>query len=182
MTTLSAATELVRPIRARPLAVAEVTIVASPDECAALAERFELVAVERLEATIALEAEAGAVRANGRLSAQIIQTCAVSGEDLPAAINEPITLRFVEARPPREIVAGEEIELEAEDCDLIEYEGEMFDLGEAVAQSLGLAIDPYAVGPAAAAARKAAGIMQEGEAQGPLAAALAALLPGAPRA
>ncbi|MEM8726635.1 MAG: DUF177 domain-containing protein, partial [Pseudomonadota bacterium] len=67
------------------------------------------------------------------------------------------------------------IELDAEDCDEIEYAGDMFDLGEAVAQTLGLAIDPYAEGPNADAARKAAGIVEEGEQDGPLAAALTAL-------
>lgn len=51
----------------------------------------------------------------------------------------------------------------------------MIDLGEAVAQSLGLAIDPYAIGPDADTARKEVGIVQEGEQEGPLAAALAAL-------
>jgi hypothetical protein len=53
----------------------------------------------------------------------------------------------------------------------------MFDLGEAVAQTLGLAIDPYAEGPNADAARKAAGIVAEGEQDGPMAALLAALKP-----
>jgi hypothetical protein len=68
-----------------------------------------------------------------------------------------------------------ELELEADDCDEIEYSGDMFDLGEAVAQTLGLAIDPYAEGPGADAARKAAGIVAEGEQEGPLAALLAGL-------
>ena len=91
-------------------------------------------------------------------------------------IDEPIDLRFVEegrlSLPDDE---NAEIELEADDCDEIEYAGEMFDLGEAVAQTLGLAIDPYAEGPNADAARKAAGIVAEGEQEGPLAAMLAAL-------
>ncbi len=45
----------------------------------------------------------------------------------------------------------------------------MFDLGEAVAQSLALAIDPYAVGPSAEQARKDAGLGDEA-ASGPFAA------------
>ncbi|QYU69205.1 hypothetical protein J4558_03410 [Leptolyngbya sp. 15MV] len=51
----------------------------------------------------------------------------------------------------------------------------MFDLGEAVAQSLGLAIDPYAVGPEAEAARREAGIASDDVPSGPLAEALRAL-------
>ena len=45
----------------------------------------------------------------------------------------------------------------------------MFDLGEAVAQDLALAIDPYAVGPGAERARKEAGLLDEAAA-GPFAA------------
>jgi hypothetical protein len=109
--------------------------------------------------------------------AALLQPCGVSGEDFPVIINEPIDLRFVETheQPPSGSEEQGEIELEADDCDEIDYSGDMFDLGEAIAQSLGLAIDPYAEGPNADTARKAAGIVPEGEAQGQLAAALAAL-------
>lgn len=165
--------ELTRMIKARPLSGEAVVIEASAEECAALAARFALGAVEALRAEVRLEQKPRAIRAAGRLQARIMQPCAISGEDFPVTIDEPVDLRFVEdhARPATE----EEIELEADDCDEIEYSGEMFDLGEAVAQTLGLAIDPYAEGPNADAARAAAGIVKEGEQDGPLAALLAGL-------
>jgi uncharacterized metal-binding protein YceD (DUF177 family) len=163
-------------IKARALPGAAVVIEADAAERAALAARFGLGAVESLRAEIALEAKPRAIRATGRLRAAIMQPCAISGEDFPVTIDEPVDLRFIEQNP-RAAGEGEEIELEleADDCDEIEYAGEMFDLGEAVAQTLGLAIDPYAEGPNADTARKAAGIVPEGEQQGPLAAMLAAL-------
>jgi uncharacterized metal-binding protein YceD (DUF177 family) len=161
-------------IKARPLPAAPVVIEASAEERAGLAARFGLGAVERLRAEIALEAKPRAIRATGRLTAQIMQPCAISGEDFPVTIDEPVDLRFVEDNQ-RPATPAEEIELEADDCDEIEYAGDMFDLGEAVAQTLGLAIDPYAEGPNADAARAAAGIVQEGEQDGPLAALLAGL-------
>lgn len=161
-------------VKARPLPAGVVVIEASPEERAALATRFGLGAVDSLRAEVTLEQKPRAIRATGRLTAQIMQPCAISGEDFPVAIDEPIDLRFVEDNQ-RRATEDEEIELEADDCDEIEYEGEMFDLGEAVAQTLGLAIDPYAEGPNADAARKAAGIVQEGEQDGPLAALLAGL-------
>ncbi|MFY8047684.1 MAG: YceD family protein [Erythrobacter sp.] len=168
--------ELTRMIKARPLPGEAVVIEASPAECAALAARFGLGAVERLRAEIALEQKPRAIRATGRLVAAIMQPCAVSGEDFPVTIDEAVDLRFI-AENPRPLSAEDEaeIELEADDCDEIEYAGDMFDLGEAVAQTLGLAIDPYAEGPGADAARKAAGIVAEGEQEGPLAALLAGL-------
>lgn len=169
-------TELTRMVKARPLPGEPVVIEASEAERAALARRFGLGAVEHLRAEVALDQKPRAIRATGRITARIKQPCAVSGEDFPVTINEPVDLRFVEEnlRPVGEDEVIE-LELEADDCDEIEYSGDMFDLGEAVAQTLGLAIDPYAEGPNANAARKAAGIVAEGEHEGPLAALLAGL-------
>ena len=171
-------TELTRMVKARPLPGEPVVIAASEAERAALTSRFGLGAVESLRAEVALEQKPRAIRATGRLTATIMQPCAVSGEVFPVTIDEPVDLRFVEEnlRPVADDEAIE-IELEADDCDVIEYSGDMFDLGEAVAQTLGLAIDPYAEGPNADAARKAAGIVAEGEQDGPMAALLAALKP-----
>jgi len=166
--------ELTRMIKARPLPAGAVVIEASPEERAALAVRFGLGAVESLRAEVALEQKPRAIRATGRLRAAIMQPCAISGEDFPVTIDEPVDLRFVEEHQ-RPATEDEEIELEADDCDEIEFSGDMFDLGEAVAQTLGLAIDPYAEGPNADAARAAAGIVQEGEQLGPLADLLSGL-------
>jgi uncharacterized metal-binding protein YceD (DUF177 family) len=168
--------ELTRMVKVRPLPGEPVVIEANAAERAALAGRFGLGAVEHLRADIALEQKPRAIRATGRLVAAIMQPCAISGEDFPVTIDEPIDLRFIEENPrPASEDEAIELELEADDCDEIEYSGDMFDLGEAVAQTLGLAIDPYAEGPNADAARKAAGIVLEGEQDGPLAALLAGL-------
>ena len=171
--------ELARMIKVRPLPGEPVVIEATPAERAALAARFALGAVEHLRAEVALEQRPRAIRATGRLSAAIQQPCAISGEDFRVVIDEAIDLRFVPEHP-RPVAEGDEIELAlaADDCDEIEYAGEMFDLGEAVAQTLGLAIDPYAEGPDADAARAAAGIVPEGAQLGPLADMLSALKPG----
>ena len=159
------AAEFSRPVDRRHFAARPVTLEASEDERKALAGRFGLVAVNRLEATVMLEADGEAVNARGRLSAAIVQSCVVSGEDLPVTIDEPIALRFVPEAP----VDEDEIELEEAELDEIPFTGDVFDLGEAVAQSLALAIDPYAVGPNAEQARKDAGLSDEA-ASGPFAA------------
>jgi uncharacterized metal-binding protein YceD (DUF177 family) len=134
-------------------------IEASPQECARLAQRFLLVRVDALSADVRLTKDDTAVVATGRLSARIVQSCAISAEDLPVTIDEPLALRFVK---PQDLSAGfdEEIELTDADCDEIPFDGERFDLGEAVAQSLALAIDPYAEGPGAAKVR-ASGLLGE---------------------
>ena len=160
--------EFSRPVDARQLATRPISIEANAEERKALARRFGIVSIQQLQARVRLERAGEAVAARGRLSASIVQSCAVSGEDLPVRIDEPLELRFVPARE----LEGEEIELDADDLDEIPYEGDTFDLGEAVAQSLALAIDPYAVGPEAEQVRKE--VLGDEAASGPFA-ALAAL-------
>ena len=149
--------EFTRMIDLREIGNAPVVLSATPEECAALAARFGLVAVTSLSASVILNPIGHHVKANGRLTAAIIQSCAVSGEDLSVTVNEPLSLRFVPARP----IGEAELELTAEDLDEIEFDGTAFDLGEAVAQSLALAIDPFAVGPQAEEARRKAGLLGE---------------------
>lgn len=165
--------EFSRPYDAARLPATEQVLEASAAECAALAQRFGLVAVKALQARITLKADGPTVRATGRFAADIVQSCAVSGEDLPVKLAEPIALSFV---PPADApVSEEEIELEAGELDEIELHNGRFDLGEAVAQSLALAIDPYLEGPGADEARRKAGIVSEGQ-SGALADALKGLL------
>ena len=170
--------ELSRLIKARSVPGELVVIEANAEERAALAARFVLSAVNALEARVSLEAKDSAIHANGTLTASIEQPCAVSGDDFPVSIDEPINLRFVRESTLAETENedGEiEVDLTADDSDEIEYSGDMFDLGEAIAQTFGLAIDPYAEGPSAQEARSAAGISDEDTPGGPLAEALAAL-------
>lgn len=171
--------ELARPIKLRPLPGETIVVEADAGERMALAARFVLASVETLRAEIALEMDGKAVRASGKLRAKFMQICAISAEEFLVTVDAPLTLRFVEEA---QVAAHEddpeiEIELSDDDCDEILYSGDAFDLGEAVAQSLGLAIDPYAEGPEADAARKSAGIVSEEDAaaQGPLAEALMGL-------
>jgi uncharacterized metal-binding protein YceD (DUF177 family) len=162
-------TEFPREVDLRHLPSEALELAASPEECRALARRFGLVKIERLGATLTLAHDGDAVTADGHMAAAIVQSCAISGEDLPVAIDEPLHFRFVPERPVEE----EEIELGAEELDEIPYDGQSIDVGEAVAQSLALAIDPYATGPEAERVRKEAGLSDEA-ASGPFA-ALAAL-------
>lgn len=163
--------EFSRTYDPRLLPGSTVELAADANERTALAKRFDLVRVDSMTATIDLEREANGASAKGRLKAEIVQSCAVSGEDLPVSIDEPVNLHFVPARGPS--APDEEIELEAEELDEIEFEGSLFDLGEALAQTLALAIDPYAVGPNAEEARRKAGLLDK-DTSGPFA-ALAAL-------
>ena len=169
--------EFSRPISLRQVQGHPVDIEASDAERAALATRFAISSVEALGAHVTLDRKGDRVDAKGSLVADIVQACAVSGEDFPVHIEEEVMVRFVpEGSIDPALLEGDEIEIELEKSDLdeVEYSGETFDLGEAVAQTLALAIDPYAEGPQADAAREKAGIKPDDAPSGPLADALGA--------
>lgn len=166
----SPTTEWVRVIDIRHLPPAAYEVTTDEAERRRLAGRFGLTAIDRLSAVVEFEAEGGRIAVTGRISADVIQACAISGEDFAVAIDEPVDLRFV---PMRDVaLPEEEIELSAEACDEIEYTGLTFDLGEALAQTLALAIDPFAQGPDADRVRAEHGLA--GETGGGAFAALAA--------
>lgn len=169
--------ELSRLVKPRALPVEPMVIETSETERAALAERFAVTAIPKLTARVEFDTKDEAVLANGTLTATIVQPCAVTREDLSYDVEEPLALRFVPAGSAPDYTPDEEIELDSEDLDEIEYEGDSFDLGEAIAQTLALAIDPYREGPGADEARQKAGITSDEEQapSGPLAQALAKL-------
>lgn len=169
--------ELSRIIRLKQIRHDPVLVEASEEERAALAERFGIVGIKNLRAEVQLGPKGNSVSASGTLRASIMQACAISDEEFPVNIAEELTLLFVPAAPPPTLAEGDELEVElrTDEPDEIEYDGDSFDLGEAIAQTLALAIDPYAEGPNANAVREKVGIVTEDTPSGPLAEALAAL-------
>jgi uncharacterized metal-binding protein YceD (DUF177 family) len=163
--------EFSRMLDIRNLPNGPLKIEANTDECAALANRMGIEAVERLSAEVTMEPAGGVIAVSGRIEAEIIQQCAISNEPFPTRIGEPLFLRFVQGITPHK--PDEELEIDADACDEIEFEGTQFDLGEQIAQTLSLAIDPYATGPNAERVRQEAGLSDVAS-SGPFA-ALAAL-------
>ena len=136
-----------------------VSITATEAECAALAVRFGLVAVKRLEAKFRIRTEAAGIVARGTVSAAVVQACSVTDEPLPVTVNEEIAVRFIE----EDAVNEEEIELSEDALDTMFYTGGGIDLGEAAAETVALALDPFPRGPNAARVLKAAGVIGEDE-------------------
>ena len=143
-----------------------VSVAADEAERAALAARFGLMGIERLEAQAELGREGDVVTATGRLEAVLTQACVASGDPVPARIAEDFTLRFV---PGGADPGAEEVELEESELDEIDYEGSAVDLGEAVAQTMALALDPFPRAPGADEKLREAGVLGEEDA-GPFAA------------
>ncbi len=138
-----------------------VSIEADEGERAALAARFGLIGIDRLKATAELARDNEVVTAAGRLEGEVIQACVASGEPVPARIAEDFALRFV---PTGTVSDADEIELAESDLDQIDYEGSSVDLGEAVAQTMALALEPFPRAPGAEEKLRAAGVLGEEDA------------------
>jgi uncharacterized metal-binding protein YceD (DUF177 family) len=137
--------ELHRPIAVDRIGAAglDVLVEATPAECAALAIRMRLPAVTALTCQFHLERDsADSLLAHGHLVARVVQTCIVSLEDFAGVVDDRFTVRFVEA-------GDETNDDNPESLDEIPFVDRMLDLGEAAAEQLALALDPYPRAPGA---------------------------------
>ena len=136
-------------------------IAADAAECAALAKRFAWTRIESLTANANLLARADGVDALGTLNAVIERACVASGEPVRESVEEAFAIHFVPANA--DAVPDGEFELDEDDLDVVEFDGAAVDIGEAVAQTLALSVDPFPRSPAAEAKLRAAGVLAEDE-------------------
>lgn len=118
---------------------------ATPEECAALARRFGILAVNSLTADISLKlGQGGTALAKGRFQAEVVQACIVSLKPIEQRVDEAVNLRFLpEGKEP-----GDDSDPDVPDE--IPTQSGVIDLGEAVAETLSLSLDPYPRDPLAA--------------------------------
>ena len=157
------APEFSRPVKLDTLGgqPRELKLVAEPEERAALARRFGLLALDRLEADVVATRREEEIALHGTLRAEVVQACVASAAPVPAALIVPFDIRF---RPlPTPGGADEEVELDEGELDVVFYDSREIDLGEAVAETLSLNLDPYPRAPDADSVLRAAGVAREGE-------------------
>ncbi len=149
-----------RPIPefSRPLRVADLgegttvrRIEADAGERSALAERFGLVALDGLSATVFLDTQPGhgVVRVHGELSAEVVQTCIVTLEPLSTRLHAAFERLYgpeedgleastsVHDAPEHAVIAPD-----AEEPQQPFVDGAI-DIGEAVAEQLAIELDPF---------------------------------------
>lgn len=117
------------------------TIEAKPDECAALAERFELIRIDRLisDFTLQAEEESDAFRLKGRIVADVIQACVLTLQDVPSHIEAKFDVVLLPHTHP--IFQDDEDMLDTQDYE--PYTDDTFDAGEVAAQYLALNLNSY---------------------------------------
>lgn len=134
--------EFHRPVSADRIAPKH-RVEAAADERARLAERLGIPAIASLVCVFRLRAIPGAViEAEGQLDAAVTQTCVVTLDPVDQRVADAFHIRFVPA-------GRESDDPDPESPDEIAYENGVIDLGEAAAQQLALALDPYPRSPGA---------------------------------
>jgi uncharacterized metal-binding protein YceD (DUF177 family) len=153
----------------RPMTLAEakrqtapVLLAADEAERAALARRFALAALDRLEARVELAIDGETIRLTGEVTGDAVQSCVATGEPVPAHVRTPLEITLVPEARSGDV---EEVELDSSDLDVETYPaGGRFDLGEIIAESFAIALDPWPRSGNADAFLKAKGILSEEEA------------------
>lgn len=153
-----------------------VHIAADGEQRAALAAAHDLQAVGSFEADLLVRAwKRDGVRIEGTISADVVQTCVVTLEPLPAHIEAPVSALFVPEGSPlaRADRAGGEIVVDAEAEDLPEtFTGGRIDAGALAEEFLALSLDPYPRKPGVEIETNQGNGPEGEEAAGPLSEAL----------
>jgi len=121
------------------------TIEAGEAERTALARRLELESIGSLTATVRLRRVRGTmIRVSGALEADVVQTCVVTLDPVPAHVSETFEALFA----PEDMVPDDVDEIDFDpavsDEDIPEpMHNNRIDIGELTAQYLSLGLDPY---------------------------------------
>ncbi len=141
----------IEPELSRPLPVDKISaggveeyLIASPAERKALAARFDLIDLPKLEANLNIDHASNGkmIAVTGKLSAKVVQQCVVTLEPLETQIDDEINILYAPAHfldkgaGPPHVDSGEDEAPEP-------IVNGIIDLGELVAQHLAIAINPY---------------------------------------
>jgi len=159
--------EFSRPLELERIGSTELRedIAATAEERAALARRFGLLALDRLSARLRIRRVGrGIVRLEGAFVAELTQSCVITLAPVRSHLSETFVQLYAPPEAGRRPAAGEAVVVDPEAEDPPEtLHGEVLDLGEAVAQQLAVAIEPYPRAPGARLEAAAAGEEAPGE-------------------
>ena len=109
----------------------------------AIAKDLDLASLDRLEADVAVDPTPIGWRLSGRIQADLVQTCGVTLEPLPAAIDADFSVEISEtAQEEPESSADHELTLDTPDPPDVAENG-VVDLAAYVVEHLALEIDPF---------------------------------------
>lgn len=132
-----------------PLHEMKMEITASPQECAALAKRFGIADMKRLDARLKLRRYMAAggpeISITGDFSADVTLTCVITSEPIESCVASSLAVRYMSPQAFEELESWREQQatLPAEEDDIEPLEEGELDVGELVAQYVSVSIDPY---------------------------------------
>lgn len=118
---------------------------AEPQECEALARRFGVAEMRRMEVDAEIRPSGDGWRVTGLARAQLAQTCVLTLEPVVQTLEERFSRRLQPGAPPPDLA---DLDPEEEE-DPPEPLAETLDPAEMAAEAIALAIDPYPRAPGA---------------------------------
>ena len=117
----------------------QTTIEATPEERERLAERFDLVVLNRLAAVVMLQRVSGErIRLYATFEAEFAQSCVVTLDPVPGRVVQTFSLVYAPLEEQQT-----EIDIDVDEPVFEPLTGDAIDIGEAVAQELSLALPDF---------------------------------------
>lgn len=120
------------------------TLKATEAQKAELIARFGLVALEELDATVKLYArsQGQGLMVEGIIKSALTQRCSATLKDVPELVDTPFTLWLVDPETANRMDQDESF-MDADGPEYDALEGDVVDLGEIVAQTVAISMNPY---------------------------------------
>ncbi len=141
--------------------VQDIALSATPEQCAHIAERLDLPAVDLLTARLKVHATEQGIAVKGNLETRFSYACRVTREPFGAILSEPIDVVFTDGELPDPLSD----DYATSSVEVLPLEGQSVDLAELLVESLALALDPFPRGPDADKVLGELGILTEEQAQ-----------------
>lgn len=110
----------------------------------ALAEALKLSSIEHFEAHLTVVRLRGGIRAQGKLTARVVQPSVVTFEPVTQDIEESVDRVYLPEPSSHKPTPGSEVFVDLEDDDFPDHiDGPEVDLSALLIETLALAIDPY---------------------------------------
>jgi uncharacterized metal-binding protein YceD (DUF177 family) len=114
-------------------------IEATPSECEKLSRRFDLLALDRLSAAVELRRRGDEVIVlEAAFEAEFVQSCVITLEPVAGAVSDRFILVYGPAEAEQQEIGSQEAEAAFEPLN-----GDVIDIGEAVAQELSLSLPVF---------------------------------------
>ncbi len=122
----------------------ELTIEATPEQRAALGKRLDLIEISSLAAKITVVGDGRRrVSVDVNYRADVVQSCVVTLEPVPATIEESFTQEFLRETTPSDRAEGNTETWVKPEEEAESLEDDELDVGELLTQCLSLALEPY---------------------------------------